>query len=796
MNFSTASLVEQAIWDMKLADQPRGRNRAQIDRLFNGYPPWTNAEAEAAQIKTNVNFLDAPKLAADARRSYYNAFLKPGKFFSVTLDSGPMRRRASWGNIITKEINRIMKRRLPYFETTRSQIANTVLHGIGPLNWETQTRWKPRAIGVEDLLLPSNTLLSLENLNYFAIWRQYTAPELQEKINRVNRDPAWNVPLAKQAIAWCFGQGSQQRGYTESMDAEKIQEQIKQDGVFYGSDSAPTIDVWDFYFYSTDGAKHGWRRRMVIDTPASTEVGGDQKMPDKNLIETKTGQWLYDSKDRVYASDVSQILHFQFGDLSAVAPFKYHSVRSLGWLIYAVCNLQNRLKCKINDATFENLLQYFRVANTEDHERLTKIDLHNFGIVPEGVDFIKQGDRWQINHGLITSTVEDNRNMMNEAAAQFREGRQNQSGKEKTATEIMAEVNSANALVGSMLLLAYTYQAGQYEEIARRFCKANSDDQDVMKFRERVMKKGVPANMLDVDFWEIEPEKVLGSGNKMLQIAMADKLMQVRPLLDPDAQRDALRMYIAANSDDPELAMRWVPDKPIMVTESIHDAQLMIGTIMNGVTLMPRAGQEPGEIVKALLAGMAEIEKRIMGTTKIPTMQELVGLSNLATTIGRYNSKLAEDVSQQGAAKQNATELAQLTQVLKKWGNDVKQQQEQAAQAQQDQGAALAAAETKAKIEATTMAAQTSAKIAATNAAQEQQIAAADSRQQQQINAAEAQQEARLKEEKHKAELAQMAQKQAVQTKLLDLKTATEIRNSKKKADAAAKAKPKTPKTE
>jgi len=37
---------------------------------------------------------------------------------------------------------------------------------------------------------------------------------------------------------------------------------------------------------------------------------------------------------------------FQFADLSAVAPFRYHSVRSLGWLLYAVINLQNRLRCK------------------------------------------------------------------------------------------------------------------------------------------------------------------------------------------------------------------------------------------------------------------------------------------------------------------------------------------------------------------------------------------------------------------------------------------------------------------
>jgi len=94
---------------MRCADQPRGDNRAQINRLFEGFPPWTQEEVKSAQIACNVNFLDAPKLAADARRSYYNAFLKPRNYFSLTLRDGPMRSRASWSAIVTSEINRIMK---------------------------------------------------------------------------------------------------------------------------------------------------------------------------------------------------------------------------------------------------------------------------------------------------------------------------------------------------------------------------------------------------------------------------------------------------------------------------------------------------------------------------------------------------------------------------------------------------------------------------------------------------------------------------------------------------------------
>jgi hypothetical protein len=768
MNFSTAALVEQVVWELRVADQPRGDNRARIDRLFNGFPPWTEDEVQSAQISCNVNFLDAPKLAADARRSYYNAFLKPRNYFSLTLRDGPMRSRAAWSSIVTAEMNRVMKDSVPYFEVLRSQIANTVLHGIGPVNWADGFKWKPIAVDIVDLLLPSNTLLSLENLTYFAIFRQYTAPELSDMIERKNCDPAWNKTLARKAVAWAASQTSGTAGTNDWLSTEKIVEQFKQDSVYYASDVTPTVDTWDFYFYDEAGDKSGWRRRIILDTPAATQVQGD--IPDNSLIGEKRGEWLYNGGDRVYADDISQILHFQFGDLSPKAPFKYHSVRSLGWLIYAVCNLQNRLKCKVNDATFESLLQYFRVNNPDDADRLTKIDLHNYGMVPEGVDFVKQQDRWQINHALVGATMADNRQQMNEAAAQFREGRDQQSGKEKTATEIMAEVNSANALVGTMLLLAYTYQKSQYREIVRRFFIQNSTDKEVREFRLNVLKKGVPVEMLDLCYWDVAPEQVLGSGNKILQIAMADKLMAVRPLLDPDSQRDALRLYVEANSDDAGLGARWIPDKPILVTESTHDAQLMIGTIMAGATVRPRAGQDAGQMVVALLLGMTEICKRILSTTKIPSVPEFAGLVNLAGTIERYLAMAAQDKGQEELVKQSKDDLTALAKIVQQWSAELQQQQQPQQGGSDD--AAKEAATTDAKLKGIALTAQTKAQIAKANAAQKQQ------QRQQQFE-----QKQRQSEESHTADLRKKLKETEVSAAVADIKTAAEIRRGQQEPE-------------
>jgi len=755
---------------MRQADYPRATNRALIDRLFNGFPPWTNEEAETARINTNVNFLDGPKLAADARRSYYNAFIKPASYFTLTLDSGPPAMRPTWSAIATKEINRIMKNSLVYFEVIRSQIASVVLHGIGPVHWCNDYNWRPRAIAIEDLLIPSNTLLSMENLNHFAIRRQYTAHELSGYVNRKHVDRGWNIGLARKAIKWAMDQPAGQITDWDTLSPEKLVEQIKQDGVYYSSDVVPTINCWDFYFLSDEGKKTGWRRRMILDTPLNGEIG------DKKLSLQKLGmdaqQWLYDGGNRVYASNLDEVMHFQFGDLSPKSPFKYHSVRSLGWLIYAVCNLQNRLRCKVNDATFENLLNYFRVSSADDAERLTKIDLHNYGVVPEGVDFVSQNDRWQINHNLVMGTMADNRQMMNEAAAQFREGRDTGAQKEKTATEIMAEVNAANALVGTMLSLAYTYQKGQYIEIVRRFMNGNSNDIDVKRFRQRVLKQGVPAKALDPDLWDVAPEQVLGSGNKTLQIAMAEKLMAVRPLLDPDAQRDALRMYVQANSDDPNLATRWIPAKPIMVTESMHDAELMAGSLMQGVRVQPRRGQDPVQIVMGLIKSIGEIIGRIQKTSGSPTRSELAGLANLGVTIQAYLAQVAQDQANRGLVRQVEQQLGNIAQILQKWMQESQEQSQQNGE-MLDPKIQKEMALTQARVESMRMQAMTKAQIEAQK--NQQRLAQSEQRHAQ---------KQRQDEDDHISDLRGQLTQGQVDTTIKDAKAASEIANQRMKSQS------------
>lgn len=714
--YDVPAVVEDIVWAMKLGDYTRSLNRADINNLFNGAPPYSTTNAEQTNLSVNTNFLDGPKLAHDARRQFYNAFLKPGQYFSITeVDRGPQHRRSMYAKTITNRINRKMKQSLPYYETRRSEFASLVLHGIGPSVWCDREFWRPRAVGVEDVLMPGGTLVSMENLPFFAVFRSFSAAQLRRLTAGPNVDPAWNMPLVNELIDRCemdalnFGVPE-----TDIYNPEKMAERYKEDGGLLSSDRVSTIDCWDFYFWSDEKKDSGWRRRIVLDTnmvnqPSQGGIGVSPASYDSRAAKSKYGtrdKFLYNPGTRKYADKLSEIISIQFSDLSAVAPFRYHSVRSLGFLLYSVCHVQNRLMCKFMDSTFEQLMQYFRVASMDDVERVLKIELFDKGFVDESVKFIPQGERWQVNAQLAEMCIALNRQTIGTHASSFTQDYD--FGKEqaqKTATEVMAQVHSTTALVSAALSQAYEYAKYQYYEIARRFSIRNSRDGDVRKFRAECMRDGVPVECLDSECWDIAPEQVMGGGNKMLEMTILDKLMGIRNLFDPEPQRMILRDYTLGLTDDPGRAKSLVPEQPVKVTDSVHDAQLVAGSLMQGFQVGIKTGMNHIEYVDTLLAEMAMVIQRINQSGGMASPKDITGLTNMAQHISQHIAIIAQDKNEKQRVKKYGDAIGQLMNFV----NAYQQRLQQAMQKQAQQGNGQQNAELQAKLQAQN--AQAQAKI-------------------------------------------------------------------------------------
>ena len=681
LKFDSADKVEQLIWDMRLADLPRSDNRKVLNRTYNGHPPWSEEEAEENNVEINRSDLSGVNALSQARRQWDNAFLKTGNYFSVTLDSGPPHKRTEWGHIISRELNRRLKRRRGMMEQLRAKGAEVVLHGIGPVNWKDRSSPIPIPLPISSLMIPSETDIDFDNLEYLAIFRESTPSQLYDLTHGPKVDPGWNLPLVKSQLEYVGEQYQKQPNATAyQYMPERIEELIKQDKGFWGSDAVPTVDWWDFFFREADDGQ-GWYRRIVLDWDAGdapTTKNAPMPKTSRNRIGEDT-HFLYSSGERRYAANLSEILHCQFADCSAVAPFKFHSVRSLGWMLWGICDLQSRLHCKFNEAVFQSLMWFFRVASNEQMTRLRQANFAHLGTIPAGVDFVKAQDRYTPDSGLITMAFARSRQLMSENAASFiQDFDKGATDKEMTATETMARVNSVNALVSGMLALAYTYEEFNYREICRRFCIKSNPDTDVRSFRLACIKQGVPAPMLDHERWDVSAERVLGGGNKTLEMAQVQFLQGLRKNLNPDSQRRVDHISIESATDDSALAEELAPiANQMKPSNSITNAQYATDRILRGLPYALPADAVFEDYILVWLRDLKALIEQMQNPMMGLNPEKLAGAFALAQATEPLIKQLHQDKEEKQKANLYQKALKQLEMGLQKMARKLQQQMKQ-----------------------------------------------------------------------------------------------------------------------
>jgi hypothetical protein len=780
MIFTSAREIEQIVWQLRLADYPRSLNRARINSLANGAPPYDATEEERNAIEVNVNDLSMTRLSHEARQQLFQAFNKPGNFFTCRTDGGAASRRLERGTIVTNGITKRMKRSDPYFECQRSKFALEVLHGIGPGNWEDQDHWCPTPLGVEDVLIPSNTLLTFRNLPFFALFRPYTAAELKRLTRRMDRNPGWNEQAVKKAIEWADSKAAQLYGgsrWSEYWSPEKQQERIKQDSGVFASDLVPTIDCWDFYYWDDEGKKEGWRQRIIFDAyggysgwmgPGS--YGAREAMPEKNLIEDDTGMFLFSSGNRVVAESLSNILHFQIADLSAVAPFRYHSIRSLGFLLFAACHLQNRLRCSFSEAVFENLMMYLQARSESEVQRALNIQLANRRVIDETIRFIPPGERWQPNPQMVELGLAELKQIIAENSASYVQDRNMSRDRvEKTRFQVMAEVQAMQTLVSAALQQAYRYQASEYREIFRRFMKKNSEDPDVRSFRAECLTKGVPEKLMTVEAWDIEPERVIGGGNKTLEMAVAQQLMEWRAAFAPEAQQQILRKATLSITDDAAEAEALVP-RLQGVSSSRYDAMASFGTMMAGGVVGYTESHNRMEVLETL---MTELETALRRTGPMTNADKVLGFQNVLQHIGRLLQEVGADPAQKERVRRLSDAAKNLGNMVKALAQRVVEQMK--AQGVGGNGAGEEQAKLQAKLQSEIVAAQ--AKAANARESHAQRTA------QKQVSF---EAEEKRKEQQHQLEMRRKMQEERVKDAARGLETIGNIRRADMESAASA----------
>jgi len=653
MQFQDAAKVLSVINATIIVERERAENRDKIARGINGFPPLSSDKAKQMGLKVNISWLESTILAKQACLQYFNAFQSRNNYFVLDCPSMPSEKRQDWCLQMTQFINKPLKASREYACLFDEESSSVVAHGIAPKLWLSSERWLPEFVGLADFRVATDTETSLKNLNWFAVLRRYTIGELVQRVFGKYADKGWDKPSVIKILVAYWDKNWETVTYDWASNPEKMTQLIKQNIGFYNSDAVPVIALWHFYHIDeVTPLKSQWMMKVVPDKTARGVEGANGM------------QFLYQSDDPV-AEKLDHLLHVMFGDMNGTPPYMYHSVRSLGFLLYEPCFWMNLFRCRTFQHAWENFNLLWRSADGSPKARAQFLEFFHKGYVPNDVTILDQSQRHQINQPLVEFVMAQNKQLMGEASASYTQDTDTGTSREQTLGEAQIKLQQANALMTGMLAVAARNKVFEYREICRRFCIKKSLDPDVRKFWQQCKQAGIPTQYLNADLWDISCDMPLGSGNQTLELAEATQLMQTRPSFSPDSQQEILHLYTAAVTKNPKLAQRLAP---IGETQPISNGQswatAAFGALMQGTQVPQQTNLNPIDQIKTLLGLMAGVVQKIMSGDNMGTQDDVSGLSAVMQYTGQLIQTLEQDPQQGQVVKQFSDALGKLSNVV------------------------------------------------------------------------------------------------------------------------------------
>lgn len=715
-NFSSAQKVLQTIRSGDDVEWIRATNRVKINDHANCVPPFKQEVAKKLGVKLNVNYGELMVLLQHARLQFLSAFWSSLHFFKVRIPEAPPDHASEWGEWITNFINKCMRGSIPYFEVHNSKWAAVTAHGMGPTIWYHPNKWCPKYRAIGDIRISTDVTIDFENLEWFADKHVYTPGELMEEAIKSNSK--WNNHKVMNILKNLKNQnwGDALNNYNIDTDAEKIRDLLRQNGGYYSSDAMPGIPLWRFYFEDkTDPTKAGWFMRIVAEQNVVGATSEDFLWMNGVF---GNGEW---TDERPVSKHWRNIIHCQWGDLNTDAPFKVHAMRSLGFALMEPCFYSNLTLCRMVQHLQDQFNILLRVTDPIDRARATVQEFFNMGVLKPGVSIVPENERHQVDSNLIEMVLAKTKQLQSEAASTYTQQSDTGTNKEETAFAVSVKLQQVNALMSGLLMKAFIYEKPSYEEICRRFCLENSDDEDVIKFRKRateVMK--IPPAWLDVDLWDIEPVTPLGMGNPTAAMAEAQQLMANRGAYAPSGQAEILHDFTLTLTKDPLKASRMAPlgaAKGATPGQKVAEADFNI--LMRGIPVNQMEGVSTAEQLQTLLGLLAGEISKAEQNGNMASARDIDGFKTVEQHCQGLLQQLAQDPAQKQVEQWGKQTLGKLMNEVK--GFEQRLQQQMKKQAQQNGEGGLPS-EASAKFAASLMKAHGDIEIKSKKAAQQSVI--------------------------------------------------------------------------
>ena len=525
----------------KKADDGSSRNRALIDGMFSGTPPFnSNDLIEMGQgDRTNLDFGDAAALKEQALAGYYDLTSSVDKLARVQTSYGTPEQQSEWNEIISEEFHHTL-REWKEFEFNHQRLCDYfVSHGVGITYFEDEVDWRWRVAGLSEFRIPRATRANEFEIEVAMADREYRADELYAFIKDpdVASELGWDVSTTRSAI-----QRACHSNQTIAMaDWEKLEVELKNNDILYGHAKSKVVKVVHMWVREFSGkVSHLIFLQEALDSPL-----------DKNE------KFLFKRENR-FDSPTNCFVTFCYG----VGNGTYHGIRGLGFKIYPHIQVLNRLRCGMVDGALlsSSLIVQPSDSSSRALDDLTLTYYGPYALFPPGLKIVEKAiPNLQQN---IIPVINDMSAQMQNNTGSYQTNAVAQDGKKRTAYEVRSQLQKEATLSSASVNLFYhpwkRLLSEVYHRLSRRdYSALEPGGREAIEFRKRCIKRGVPIEAI-IKVKQVDPVRAIGYGSPQMRMAAVDETMEIFGSLDEQGRINLLRDRIACRFGQ-EVVDRYLP---------------------------------------------------------------------------------------------------------------------------------------------------------------------------------------------------------------------------------------------
>lgn len=538
------------------ADNESSRNRAAIESMFDGHPPYDDAQLRSLgqAFRCNLNFGEAASIYEKAMSGYLDLTNAVEYLATVKVSYGDPSKRLEYGQIISQEFDRLL-RNWTEFEFNFQRLCGLfVRQGVSFAYFDNPNDWRWNVGGLNDFRMPRMSKPVEDSHEVCFIERGYPLHVMYRFIQNeaIAKEAGWDVAEVKDAIL---------RATTEDMGLrsnwEKFTAQMKNNDLSAGYGTQREVRVVHAFVKEFNGT--------VTHLMFSRDHG------DKSFLYEKHNA--YPSMSRAYVV-------FPYGTGNG----SIHSIRGLGFKLFPHIQVSNRLRCQIVDGAMFSSSLALQPMDAESAENIGLTYYGPLSVLPPNFKVVEKGiPNFAAN--VMPILREMGQTMLNNVGS-YNVQEVSPEGTERTKFEVQAQLSQQAVLSVSAMNLFYVPWGRLLKEMVRRVCAPGyrQDDpggREVFEFRKRILQRGVPLAALD-HVESVKPMRAVGYGSEGMRLMAYDEFLNMSGMFDEAGRRNLVRDRIAVRVGYDQ-ADRYAPPPVNRPTDDQKIAELENASLQAGI---------------------------------------------------------------------------------------------------------------------------------------------------------------------------------------------------------------------